>query len=122
MDEQLKERIEMLTTCGFVEDSGRNDLYKIADILENKYQIPVDDDTAGVLITHIAAALKRAREGEKVEPLEADILAQVSEIQEYETALSIRKTILEEMANELSPDEQDFLLVHIGTILQSTEG
>ena len=119
MEEQLQQRIDLLEECGFVDESGKRDLCRIADILEKQYGVHVSDDSTGVLITHDAAALKRSRSGEKVEKLEPDVLEQVREIDSYQTALAARKAIVDAMENKLSADEQDFILVHVGTILES---
>lgn len=116
--EGLKQRIETLYECGFVDDTGKADLYRIVEILQN-HGIETNDDNTGVLVTHVAAALKRSADGEIVTPLDAEVLEQVKEIEKYEEAVTIQKEILDSMTNKLSADEQDFVLVHIGTILES---
>ena len=116
--EELKQRIEMLQECGFVDESGKADLYRIVEILQ-KHGIDTNDDNTGVLVTHVAAALKRSADGEIVTPLEPDVLAQVKEIENYDKAVEIQQEILNSMTNKLSADEQDFVLVHVGTILES---
>ena len=47
------------------------------------------------------------------------MLAQVKEIENYDKAVEIQQEILNSMTNKLSADEQDFVLVHVGTILES---
>lgn len=116
--EGLKQRIETLYECGFVDDAGKADLYRIVEILQN-HGIETNDDNTGVLVTHVAAALKRSADGEIVTPFDAEVLGQVKEIEKYEEAVTIQKEILDSMTHKLSADEQDFVLVHIGTILES---
>ena len=70
--EELKQRIEMLQECGFVDEIGKADLYRIVEILQ-KHGIDTNDDNTGVLVTHVAAALKRSADGEIVTPLEPDV-------------------------------------------------
>lgn len=118
MDE-LSERIEVLRSCGFVDDSGVRDLGMIAETLVCECGVSRDDEILGTLVTHVAAALKRARDGEKVNPLSADVIADVKESAVYPEALRIQQKILGSMENDLSADEGDFVLVHIGGLLLS---
>lgn len=88
--EELKQRIEMLQECGFVDEIGKADLYRIVEILQ-KHGIDTNDDNTSVLVTHVAAALKRSADGEIVTPLELDVLAQVKEIENYDKAVEIQQ-------------------------------
>lgn len=116
--EELKQRIETLYECGFVDETGKADLYRIVEVLQ-RHGIETTDENTGVLVTHVAAALKRSADGEVVTPLDPNVLEQVKEIKRYEEAVAIQQEVLNSMTNKLSADEQDFVLVHIGTILES---
>ncbi len=118
MDE-LSERIEVLRSCGFVDDPGMRDLNRIAEVLVSECGVSRDDEVLGTLITHVAAALKRARDGEKINPLAADIISDVEDSEVYPEALRIQRELLDSMENDLSADERDFVLVHIGGLLMS---
>lgn len=115
----LDERIEVLRSCGFVDDSGVRDLNRIAETLVSECGVSRNDEVLGTLITHVAAALKRARDGEKINPLAADIVSDVKGSEVYPEALRIQRELLDSMENDLSADERDFVLVHIGGLLMS---
>ncbi len=116
---ELSERIEVLFTCGFVDDSGKKDLEAIARVLTEECGVDEDDEVLGTLVTHVAAALKRARDGEKINPLSADIVDDVKASPVYQEAARIQAELLDAMENDLSDDEKDFVLVHIGGLLMS---
>ena len=118
MDE-LDERIALLEGCGFVDKTGAADLHRIADILVEECGVSRDDEVLGTLVTHVAAALKRARDGEKINPLSADVINDVKDSAVYPEALRIQQRILDSMVNDLSADERDFVLVHVGGLLLS---
>lgn len=118
MDE-LGERIKILRNCGFVDDSGVRDLNRIADALVLECGVSRSDEVLGALITHIAAALKRARDGERINPLSSDVIADVKDSAVYPEALRIQRTLLDSMENDLLQDERDFVLVHVGGLLMS---
>lgn len=118
MDE-LDERISVLEQCGFVDEAGRRDLEALADEICSSCGVRRDDENLGTLVTHVAAALKRARDGEKINPLSADIVAEVRESPVYPEALKVQQAALAAMDNELSDDEKDFVLVHVGGLLMA---
>ena len=118
MDE-LDERIGVLQACDFVDESGVRDLNRIAEILIAECGATRDDEVLGTLVTHVAAALKRAKDGEKVNPLSPDILADVRESAVFPEALRIQQELLNSMENVLPQDERDFVLMHVGGLLMS---
>ena len=117
--DDLDERIEVLRSCGVIDDSGVRDLKKIAEILVSECGVSRDDEVLGTLVTHVAAALKRARDGEKINPLTSDVISDVMGSDVYPEALRIQQKILDSMENDLSADERDFVLVHVGGLLMS---
>lgn len=117
--DKLGERIEVLRSCGLVDDSGVRDLNRIADSLVSECGVSHDDEVLGTLITHVAAALKRARDGERINPLSSDIIADVKDSAVYPEALRIQRALLDSMENDLPQDERDFVLVHVGGLLMS---
>lgn len=118
MDE-LDERISILEQCGFVDATGRRDLEALADVVCQSCGVDRNDEVLGTLVTHVAAALKRARDGEKINPLSAEIVAEVRESPVYPEARRIQEAALAAMENELSEDEKDFVLVHVGGLLMA---
>ena len=117
--DELEERISILEQCGFVDAAGRRDLEALADVVCRSCGVSRDNEILGTLVTHVAAALKRARDGEKINPLSADIVAEVRESPVYPEARAIQEAALSAMASELSDDEKDFVLVHVGGLLMA---
>ena len=71
---ELDQRIDVLQQSGFVDEIGREDLEKLVKVLTQDYGFPHSDELLGVLVTHVAAALKRQRDGEVINPIEGDML------------------------------------------------
>lgn len=120
MDE-LDERLNLLQTCGFVDEIGREDLESIVRVLTQEYGVSRDSELLGTLVTHVAAAMKRVREGEEVNPLSEEVLNDVYESAVYANARHIQQEILSQMNCKLPAAEEDFLLVHIGGLLLAQE-
>ena len=87
---ELDQRIDVLQQSGFVDEIGREDLEKLVKVLTQDYGFPHSDELLGVLVTHVAAALKRQRDGEVINPIEGDILEDVISSKVYPEAREIK--------------------------------
>lgn len=113
----LDERIEILSSSGYIDESGRRDIESIACILTRECGVSRDNELLGTLITHVAAALKRSRDGEPIEPLSPEIVADVKASPIFQEASRIQHELLDAMEHRLSQDEKGFLLVHVSGLL-----
>jgi transcriptional regulatory protein LevR len=118
---ELDQRIDVLQQSGFVDEIGREDLEKLVKVLTQDYGFPHSDELLGVLVTHVAAALKRQRDGEVINPIEGDILEDVISSKVYPEAREIKDKIVASMTNQLSRDEENFILVHVGGMLMNPD-
>lgn len=113
----IMERINMLKQCGFSTEEDHADLCEIVRIFTDEYNIPITEENAGVMITHIAAAFKRNRTGEKVEPLDREVYKEAVQSEEYMTANEIMDKIVSAISGEVSETEREFFIVHICMLL-----
>ncbi len=118
MDE-LSERIKVLRDAGFVDERGARDLEAIAGVLTRECGVSRDSEVLGTLVTHVAAAIKRARDGEEVTPLDPAVIEEVRASPVYGKARRIQQEVLAAMSGKLSAPERDFVLVHVGGLLLS---
>lgn len=118
MDE-LEARISVLHEAGFVDESGAADLRAVVETLTKDYGFPRSDDLMGSFVTHVAAALKRAGDGEAIEPLPEIVVDQIRNGANHDKAEEIRRALLQNMKHELSQDEQDYVLVHVSGMLEA---
>ena len=121
MDE-LDERISLLADCGFVDATGADDLRQIASTVMGECGVSRDNEALGALVTHVAAALKRARDGEEIDPLPPEIVDDIKGSAVYPDAQRISRELLDSMTNKLSAIEEDFVLVHVGGLLLAQAG
>lgn len=85
----LEQRLEILQQSEFFDESGRRDLDAMIRVLAGKYGLPRNDETLGVLVTHVAAALKRQKDGEEINPIDAGVLQDVRSSDVYPEAKKI---------------------------------
>ena len=75
--DELDERIEVLRSCGFIDDTQAVELARMAETLVRECGVSRDSEVLATLVTHVAAALKRVREGESVSALPQETLDDV---------------------------------------------
>ncbi|MDF2613460.1 MAG: hypothetical protein K0S71_1246 [Clostridia bacterium] len=111
------ERINLLKEYGIVNESGYEDLLTIKRVFAEKFNIILTEENAGVMITHIATAFKRLETKEKVNPIDENVLEELKKEEVYIKAAEILKCLKEAVRNQLSKEEDTFILVHICTLL-----
>lgn len=119
--DDLEQRLEILQQSGFFDESGRKDLDAMIRVLTEKYGFPRNDETLGVLVTHVAAALKRLKDGEDINPIDAGVLEDVKSSDVYPEAKKIQSDVLAVMEHKLPESEKDFILVHVGGLLMNPD-
>ena len=87
--DELDERIELLYQSGFCDEAGRDGLRRAVDALVRECGVKRDDEVLGMLVTHVAAALKRVREGEAITPLSPESVEEVRSSPAYAEAKRI---------------------------------
>lgn len=117
----LEQRLEILQQIGFFDESGRRDLDAMIRVLAVKHGFPRNDETLGVLVTHVAAALKRQKDGEEINPIDAGVLKDVRASDVYPEAKKIQTDVIDAMEHKLPEAEKDFILVHVGGLLMNPD-
>lgn len=115
----IDERMALLRTAGIVDDAGLADLEALVRVVVAETGVSRDDAHLASLVTHVAAALRRAAGGEPVEPLPDEVMADVRESSVWPEAVRVEGLAEAEMATRLSEDERGFVLAHLGGLLMS---
>ena len=113
----IMERVNMLKDCDMINEEAYSDILSIINIFKEDFSIILDEDNAGVMITHMSMAFRRNETKEKIEPIGRDTYNQAVELEEYQKASEILDKIEQATKNELSNDEKEFFIVHICTLL-----
>ncbi|MVB12027.1 hypothetical protein CAFE_27560 [Caprobacter fermentans] len=115
----IMDRINLMKECSLVDDAAYADLVSIVKVFREDFRFDLTEENGGVMITHIGAAIKRLKAGEKVNPLDREVLSQAAEESVYPTAQKILDRIREKIARRLPSAEEEFLLVHICNTLET---
>lgn len=115
----IMDRINLMKECALIDETAYADLLSIVKIFRDDFQFDLTEENGGIMITHIGAAIKRLKAGEKIEPLDREILNQTEEEPACPTARKILDKIRKETISCFPPAEEEFLLVHICNTLEA---
>ncbi|MEM1483594.1 hypothetical protein V6615_01825 [Oscillospiraceae bacterium PP1C4] len=113
----IMERINILKGCGITDETAHSDLVNMVQLMKEQFDITLTEENAGVMVTHFAAAFKRNRTGETVEPLAEVAVESLQEDPSYDKACTIFAAISDKIENIFSKDEQLFALLHLCTLI-----
>ncbi len=109
-------RVDTLLESEFSTEEDHADLCKVIAIFQERHGLAITEENAGIMITHMAAAFRRNRTGELIEPL-ADAFEEVKESPHFPMATAIMDEIARQVSNEVSDNEREFFLLHICSLL-----
>lgn len=117
----LWERVALLQSSGQITKAERLQLDKLLTELRDAWSIPLEDETAVSLVTHLALAGARVNRQETVAPLEAALVAEVHRSAFYERSQAMLDRIETLLQVSFPTEEKGYLLLHLCNLLQKVE-
>ncbi|MBX5450352.1 PRD domain-containing protein [Thermogemmatispora sp.] len=122
MEADLEQRLTVFEREGLAAPQIVAFVREIVSWLEQEAQCKGDEEHMGPLVSHLLLALERVRRGEELgsawSPLvqqEASALRTLPHLQDW--AEAIREQARQRLGLSLPPEEEDFLLLHLGALL-----
>lgn len=109
----LNFRISLLADAGqiTVEESGL--LLSMIKLFLEKWDIELNEENASMFITHFAIALKRMREGEKIQALDDAITDEIAASEAYVKSVSAMAEIEKLFSVSLPDSEKGYIYLHL---------
>lgn len=115
------ERLELYREGNMITDENVQAILDIIAMFREKYGIVLCEENADTFIAHLCAAFFRMRTGEPVEPLMEEVFAEVKEMETYPRSVEMLKNIEEVLGNPLVPEEQEYVLLHVNSLLEKLQ-
>ena len=116
MREALYERIAILEQNGVISPKVAACSRQVTDLVLSAKD-DVSQDKMEMFVTHFAMAGQRAEDGTEENPMDEVLLESMKLEPAYEEALKLRDQILAETDIQFPKTEQDFLSVHLCSLL-----
>ena len=114
----IMKRINLLLDTQFINEEEHADLLTILEVFANRPGYEITEKTGGIMITHMAAAFRRNRVNESINPLSVDILCEIAASGHFEKASVILEEIKLKINNNICKDEEGYFLLHICTFIE----
>ncbi|KMJ44435.1 PRD domain-containing protein [Xenorhabdus khoisanae] len=117
----VEQRLTILLQGGVIDQDIYDDMLNVVHALEDTWRIPIHHPQGEMALTHMASAFMRSRRGEKVSPLDKDILSNIEQSEDYNRLLTIHHSLIENFKVKLDPSEEGYLLVNLYGLMLSIE-
>ncbi|MGJ3353366.1 PRD domain-containing protein [Providencia sp. Je.9.19] len=117
----MEQRLAILLQGGVIDQDIHDGMLCVISNLENDWKITIRHSQGNMALTHMASALMRSRRGEKIEPVDSDILDEVKQFENYQLVTQIHQSLLSHFQLTLDPAEEGYLLANIYSLILANE-
>lgn len=109
----MENRLNLLCEAGVIDKDICQGMMQVVKVLESECHLPVRSEQGTMAITHMAIALMRSRRGEEIEPLDAELQAELAQSSHWQAIVQLHHRLLKELALEVNPCEDGYLLANL---------
>lgn len=118
MDKKIQQRLAILEAGDQLDANIKQVVIDGIKLIEDKFDILINEENGSMLVTHLAMALMRIKRGEDVEGLSEVALEEVRSQPHYDWCLEFCQW-LEEQANlDIPEGEKGYIALHICSLLK----
>ncbi|WP_053243088.1 PRD domain-containing protein [Clostridium sp. DMHC 10] len=115
----LEERIEILKNANQIDDNVQTSLRNIINMFWNDFNIKLTEENASMLITHLAVALQRIKQGKCEAGINEDAYKEIEQNEFYGKSVNALSKIAEICNIDIPHSEQTFIIMHLCTLFQN---
>lgn len=115
----LMTRLVILKDAGQIDQNIQEDIIKIIDMFDEKYNIKLTEENASMLITHLAISFKRIKIEETVNPIEEIMYEEIRADKNYKKAEAIFKDMEVTIGKSINDNEKGFIIMHLCSLLHN---
>ena len=104
--DKLKLRLEILKNSSIIDEQIYEELINFMFRLRDKWEIELTEENGAMMITHIAMALKRIKNGEPVSKIDENVYIEVLKSDKLDEIEKIYEDISENIFKEEIPEEE----------------
>ncbi|AOT70363.1 PRD domain-containing protein [Geosporobacter ferrireducens] len=121
MDDLLKQRLDILEESDQISPEIKIAVIDFAQEFEKKYALILTEENGSMLITHLAIALTRIKNGEEINAIDELVLDEVKQSKLYDELPKFYKRLEEQLSIKIPDSEKGFIAAHACTILSKLQ-
>ena len=106
-------RIRLLSDAEQISPAEADGLTAMLKMFAEKWHIELNEDNAGMFITHLAIALKRMRENDTIQALDCAIIDEIQASVAYPQSVTAMNEIESLFNVNLSDSEKGYIYLHL---------
>ncbi|MFL0251307.1 PRD domain-containing protein [Clostridium neuense] len=115
----LKERIKILKDANQIDNSVEVSLLNIINMFWDNFNIKLTEKNGSMLITHLAVALERIKQGKCKTGIDEDIYKEIQQNEFYGKSVNALSKIADICNIDIPYNEQTFIIMHLCTLFQN---
>ena len=112
-------RLELLESSNTINTETKKSLERVIEIFKNKYSIELVEENGSMMITHLAMAITRIKQGEPVKKISEDVYEEILESEYFEKSKVIYEDLQSVIDVVLPEDEKKYMVVNVCVILET---
>lgn len=117
MDTLLMQRLSILEDAGEINENIKASILDFTDDLEREYNLELNEDNAAMFITHLAMALARIKNGEKINEIDKSSLTEIKQNPVYNDLPKFYRKFEEKLQFKIPDSEKGFIALHVCTLI-----
>ncbi|SFN84478.1 PRD domain-containing protein [Xenorhabdus japonica] len=117
----IEQRLTILLQGGVIDQDIYDNMQNFQHVIVDIWLIPVCHPQGEMVLTHMASAFMRSRRGERVSPLDKDILVKLEQSEYYNQLITVHRSLIRKFTVALHPNEEGYLLANLYGLMLSFE-
>jgi hypothetical protein len=113
----LEERLKILVAGNIISGDVEKTVLRVLGRFKDRWQVTLNDENGGRMVTHLAIALMRAGTNKEVNPLEREHFEEFKSSEFFVRAVEITEDLCQWVPLGLSEAEREYLVINICLIL-----
>lgn len=113
----MENRLEILYHAQLIDADVYYGMLNVINYLEQERQLNIRHSQGEMMLIHMANALMRARRGEVISAIDADLLAEVAACERYREIVGLNEALLRQFPIPVPEYEQGYLLANLYGLL-----
>lgn len=112
------ERLEMFMEGGMITEGDVQCVNNILNMFKENYGVTLCEENASTFISHVCAAFYRYSANEDIDPLPAEVFAEITSQPTYDLSVEVFENIMKVIEKPFSDAERGYVLLHINNLIQ----
>lgn len=117
----MEMKLAILAQAGVIDNDIYQSTLRVISRLEKHWGLPVRNEQGELAMIHLANAMMRVRRGEEIQGIDASLLAELVEMQNYQQVEQIHNDIMVHFPLPVPEQEAGYLLMNLASLYQRAQ-